>query len=83
MKTAISLADDLFHAVNQLAHQEHLSRSEIFARAVKEYLDRQQNRQTLEILNQVYQKTETREEQKLRKQRKRYYAARLSRSHGK
>ena len=38
MKTAISLPDDLFDSADELAQQLGVSRSELYARAVAEYL---------------------------------------------
>jgi predicted transcriptional regulator len=40
MKTAISLPDDLFEAADELAERTELSRSELYARALREYLER-------------------------------------------
>ncbi len=75
MKTAISLADDLFFAVRQFAEEENISRSQVFARAVAEYIARRQNLLILRELNRVYQDPPTEEEKTLRKKGKRYYGA--------
>lgn len=40
MKTAISIPDDTFEAAERLARQRGLSRSELYAAAVREYLHR-------------------------------------------
>jgi len=40
MKTAISLPDETFERVDKRAASLHLSRSEFFARAAEQYLDR-------------------------------------------
>ncbi|HUY07913.1 MAG TPA: ribbon-helix-helix domain-containing protein [Candidatus Dormibacteraeota bacterium] len=40
MKTAISLPDQTFERVNKRAAALHLSRSEFFARAAEQYLER-------------------------------------------
>lgn len=40
MKTAISLPDDLFANADAYAQRADLSRSELYARALREYLDR-------------------------------------------
>lgn len=40
MKTAISIPDDLFREAEQLARRERRSRSDLYARAVAEYLNR-------------------------------------------
>jgi predicted transcriptional regulator len=40
MKTAISLPNDLFATADAFARRERLSRSELIARALREYLER-------------------------------------------
>lgn len=40
MKTAISLPDDLFASADAYAERAALSRSELYARALREYLER-------------------------------------------
>ena len=40
MKTAISLPDDLFKSGDSLAKRMGMSRSELYARALREYLER-------------------------------------------
>src|SRR5688572_7418659 len=40
MKTAISLPDDLFASADDFAERASLSRSELYARAIREYLQR-------------------------------------------
>lgn len=39
MKTAISLPDNLFFVAEEFARERGLSRSELFANALREYLD--------------------------------------------
>ena len=54
MKTAISIPDNLFAAVERLAKQLGISRSELFQRAVRAFLtDHGQDRVT-ESLNNIY-----------------------------
>ena len=38
MKTAISIPDDLFEEADELARQTNQSRSELYSRAVREYV---------------------------------------------
>ena len=38
MKTAISIPDDIFSSADRLAKQLQMSRSELYARAVKRYI---------------------------------------------
>jgi len=40
MKTAVSLPDDVFAAADDFAERARWSRSELYARALREYLDR-------------------------------------------
>ena len=40
MKTAVSLPDDLFDHADEFAEHAKLSRSELYARALREYLER-------------------------------------------
>ncbi len=77
MKTAISLPDNLFEKVVQLAEELHLSRSRIFTDAVRDYIDRQRNQKILHALDRVYSEVETKQETKLREQSKKHYARRL------
>jgi predicted transcriptional regulator len=42
MKTAISLPDELFHAIDACARELKTSRSGVLARAAREFLDRRE-----------------------------------------
>lgn len=54
MKTAISLPDDLFEAADVLAERLGVSRSELYARAVAEYLAKHRDEDVTEQLNKVF-----------------------------
>ena len=54
MKTAISIDDDLLEQADDTARQLGLSRSRLFATAVRDFLQRQQQEQMLLRLNEVY-----------------------------
>ncbi|PID41937.1 MAG: hypothetical protein CSA52_00365 [Gammaproteobacteria bacterium] len=54
MKTAISIPDKIFNSAEALAHRLRVSRSELYAKAVEDYLRRNKNRGVTEILNDVY-----------------------------
>jgi metal-responsive CopG/Arc/MetJ family transcriptional regulator len=54
MKTAISLPDDLFRAVDMLAERLGVSRSQLFATAVAEFLAKHQAKKLTDQLNAVY-----------------------------
>ena len=54
MKTAISIADKLFHEADAAAKQLGISRSELYATALSEYLARRNAREITARLDQVY-----------------------------
>ena len=54
MKTAISVPDDVFALADALARRLKISRSELYATAVAEYVAKQRDEGTTEKLNVVY-----------------------------
>jgi metal-responsive CopG/Arc/MetJ family transcriptional regulator len=54
MKTAISIPDPLFKRADVLARRFHISRSELFARAVERYLEAHDEASTRAALDAVY-----------------------------
>jgi metal-responsive CopG/Arc/MetJ family transcriptional regulator len=60
MKTAISLPDALFKAGDLLAKKLGVSRSELYARALAEYLSKHRADRVTERLNAVYAVEESR-----------------------
>lgn len=54
MKTAISLPDDLFESADALAERLGLSRSELYATAVAEYLAKHRGEDVTARLNEVF-----------------------------
>jgi metal-responsive CopG/Arc/MetJ family transcriptional regulator len=54
MKTAISLPDDLFEAADSLAGRLGVSRSELYARAVAEYVAKHRDEDVTAQLNKVF-----------------------------
>jgi metal-responsive CopG/Arc/MetJ family transcriptional regulator len=54
MKTAVSLPDDLFRLAEAAARRLRVSRSELYAKAIAEYLKRQHGNGITERLNEVY-----------------------------
>ena len=54
MKTAVSLPNPLFEAADQLAKRLGVSRSELYARAIAEYLKSCRSEGITEVLNRVY-----------------------------
>ena len=54
MKTAVSLPDPLFKAADQLARQLGKSRSQLYAEALREYLERHRDEDITRRLNEIY-----------------------------
>jgi len=54
MKTAISIPDSIFQAAERFAKQLGISRSELFQRAVKAFLQDHRQDEVTEVLNKVY-----------------------------
>jgi metal-responsive CopG/Arc/MetJ family transcriptional regulator len=67
MKTAISLPDDLFQSADALAKRLGVSRSELYATAVAEFLAKHQHAKVTERLDQVYGQQSSRLERPLRR----------------
>jgi metal-responsive CopG/Arc/MetJ family transcriptional regulator len=74
MKTAISIPDPLFHEVEKTAKENHLSRSELFVIAVREYLEKRKSKKLLEDLNEALSVAESEEEYSVRRKSKKRYA---------
>ncbi len=54
VKTAISIQESLFNEIDVLAQKMHVSRSQLFAKAAREFMQKQQNRQILKQINKAY-----------------------------
>lgn len=54
MKVAISLPDPIFSAAEKLAHRLRVSRSQLYAQAIEEYLGKRQDSLVTERLNAIY-----------------------------
>ena len=54
MKTAISIPDPLFEAAERLANRLGISRSELYQRAVKRFLETHSHQAIREALDEVY-----------------------------
>jgi predicted transcriptional regulator len=54
MKTAISIPDDLFAEADRLAHKLNQSRSQLYSRAVREYVARHSTDDVTEALDELY-----------------------------
>jgi predicted transcriptional regulator len=55
MKTAVSLPDPLFEAADRLARQLGKSRSQLYAEALREYLERHRDEDITRRLNEIYE----------------------------
>ena len=67
MKTTISLPDDLFESADELAKRLGVSRSELYATAVAEFLAKHHHAKVTERLDQVYGQQSSRLERPLRR----------------
>jgi metal-responsive CopG/Arc/MetJ family transcriptional regulator len=54
MKTSISIPDPLFQEAEWLAKRLRISRSQLYARALEDYLQRQRTKGVKEALDEVY-----------------------------
>ena len=59
MKTAISLPDDVFASADALAEKLGVSRSELYARAVEEYVAKHRGEDVTASLNRLYSQEES------------------------
>jgi len=67
VKTAISIQEELLDEMDSIARKACMPRSNLFEKAIKDFLERQRNRYILQQLNAVYSKSPTAEEKKLLK----------------
>jgi len=77
MKTAISVPDEIFKEVEKFSKEHQYSRSEVFATAAKEFLEKMKSKELFNALNEAYSEAEYPEEVTLRTKSKRYYAKRI------
>lgn len=59
MKTAISIPDELFAAAEAYAHEKGLRRSDLYSRALLQYLRLHRNADITEQLNAIYAEEES------------------------
>ena len=59
MKTAVSIPDEVFHNADKVAKINGFSRSELYARALKDYLERFSDEQIKSQLNAIYAETDS------------------------
>ena len=56
MKTAVSIPDEIYHSADQLAKRHGMSRSELYSKAVSEYINAHKNEAVTKALDQIYAK---------------------------
>ena len=54
MKTAISIPDPVFNTAEKLAKRLGLSRSELYVRAISNYVEAHRSQKVTELLNEIY-----------------------------
>jgi len=59
MKTAISIPDSLFTEAEKLAKRLGMNRSQLYSRAVKNFIEKNRSRNITKLLNDVYKKEES------------------------
>ena len=79
VKTAISMPERLFKELEAAAEEMQLSRSKVFALAVKDFLRGRENRRILEQLNRVYGEEPDEEEREYLRRMKALYSKTLER----
>ncbi|HFQ82152.1 MAG TPA: CopG family transcriptional regulator [Desulfobacterales bacterium] len=67
VKTAISLQEDLFKEVNQLASEMHVSRSKLFVMAVKDFIKKEESKNLIEQINSAFSDAPTSDEMVIQK----------------
>jgi metal-responsive CopG/Arc/MetJ family transcriptional regulator len=59
MKIAVTIPDDVLHQAEELARALGISRSELCARALADFIREQRDERITERLNQVYDETDS------------------------
>lgn len=59
MKTAVSIPNPVFEAAEELAQRLGVSRSELYARALSDFLEKRLDRRVTERLDEVYAREES------------------------
>jgi metal-responsive CopG/Arc/MetJ family transcriptional regulator len=73
VKTAISIEKLLFDQAEIIAHTMNVSRSKLFVIALREYIERQKNRELLSRINTAYADEPDASEQTLRSKARRQH----------
>lgn len=59
MKTAISIPNDTFNTAEHFASQSGMSRSELYTKAVIEYIDKHRPTDITKALNEIYDESDS------------------------
>jgi metal-responsive CopG/Arc/MetJ family transcriptional regulator len=78
VKTGISIPEDLAREADALAKELNITRSQLFSRAVAEFVERHENRKLLERINEAYAEGLDEEERELLRRAGGYYRERFS-----
>ncbi len=62
MKTAISIPDKVFKSADVIASKLGISRSELYTKAIKEYIKELNNEQITDKLNEIYSDDQNKED---------------------
>lgn len=65
MKVAVSVPDPVFEAVERLAKQRHVPRSQLYAEALQDYVSRHGPTAVTEKLDAVYSATDSKLDERL------------------
>ncbi|HHE37997.1 MAG TPA: hypothetical protein ENL20_05430 [Candidatus Cloacimonetes bacterium] len=71
IKTAVSIQEPLFTQIENLVKEQKTTRSALFSKALKEFLQRYQNKKMLVKLNTVYKDKPSNEESEILNKMKR------------
>ena len=77
VKTAISIEESLFKEAEALAEKMGVSRSQLFSRAVEEYVRQRENEELLRRLNEAHARGLDKEDRELLARYKEYYVDRF------
>ena len=59
MKTAVSIPDEIYQSADQLAKRLGMSRSELYSKAVENYISAHKNEAVTKALDQIYAKVKS------------------------
>lgn len=72
IKTGVSMEEGLARRADELARDLGITRSDLYSRALAEFLERREDERLLENLNEVYSEEQDAEEREFLRRSKRY-----------